>query len=66
MWIRKDYNSPTHEIAGVRDTILGGDGQWHFQADTACGRTIIGRSGGSIFPPDCKTCRRAGGWVELS
>jgi ribosomal protein L34 len=57
-WIRKDYDSPSHAVAGYRDRVQTRGGGWMFQARTACGRKITGLSGGSIFRPDCKSCRK--------
>jgi hypothetical protein len=58
-WIRKDYDSPTHEVATERERVYE-NGEWSFRAKTLCGRTITGRSGGTAFRVDCLACRRVG------
>lgn len=58
MWIAKDYESPTHEVAFDRERVIV-NGEYRWQAKTLCGRTVTGRSGGSVFPPDCRACQRA-------
>lgn len=63
MWIQKDYDSPTHEIASWRERVIV-KGEYRWQAKTLCGRTITGHSGGTAFQVDCKRCRSSADKLE--
>lgn len=57
LWIAKDDGAPRHAVASAR-TRVAVEGVIRWKAKTACGRVIVGRSGGTGDDPDCGSCRR--------
>jgi hypothetical protein len=59
-WISKTQEGTRHAVEGHRTRHRDGDLEWWWLASTACGRTILGHSGGCVPALiDCGTCQRA-------
>lgn len=57
-WIAKTSDSTRHEVESSRFKFQRNDGTWWWRAETLCGLNVVGASGETILPIDCRNCQR--------